>query len=452
MNVLRLAAAAEGALAVALLIDPQLVFGLLLSANVSGAAIVVGRFAGLAFLGLSLACWPERGASARRLALRAMLAYNALATLYLVSLGSAGEWVGPLLWPAAVIHAALTVGCIVVLRRAGGLVKAASFAFVLCALTLAQQASAHDARPAYLQIQEITPGRYDVLWRTPVLSGARLPVSLRLPDAMRTIAPTAVQELSDSLVERRLVEADVDALARARIEFPGLEATITDVLVRVAFLDGTSSTRLVRGNRPWVELTAAPGSVTVAGAYLAHGVEHILFGYDHLLFVLALILIVPSTRMLFFTVTAFTIAHSLTLALATLRVVHVPGPPVEASIALSILLLATELVRARRGQIGLTARWPWLVAFGFGLLHGFGFASALIDLGLPQGDIPLALFAFNVGVECGQLCFVAAVLSLAALARRIRPVARMGRYASQAAPYAIGALAAFWFVERLARF
>src|SRR5262249_12911818 len=143
-------------------------------------------------------------------------------------------------------------------------------------------------------------------------------------------------------------------------------------------------------------------------------------GFDHLLFVLGLVLIVPSRRVLLVTITAFTVAHSITLALATLGVVHVPGPPVEASIALSILLLATEIVHRERGVVGLTARWPWLVAFTFGLLRGFGFASALSDIGLPQGDIPLALFAFNVGVECGQLAFVGAVLVILAVMRRAR--------------------------------
>ena len=157
--------------------------------------------------------------------------------------------------------------------------------------------------------------------------------------------------------------------------------------------------------------------------------------------------------MLFLTITAFTVAHSITLALATLGVVHVPGPPVEAAIALSILLLATEIVHARRGEIGLTARWPWVVAFAFGLLHGFGFASALRDIGLPQGDIPLALFAFNVGVECGQLAFVAVVLAPGG-ARPAHPARRLASSATRrsAAPYAIGTLAAFWFFERLARF
>src|SRR5262249_12390020 len=150
-----------------------------------------------------------------------------------------------------------------------------------------------------------------------------------------------------------------------------------------------------------------------------HGIEHILFGFDHLLFVLALILIVRNTRLLLLTVTAFTVAHSITLSLATLGVVHVPRPPVEACIALSILLLASEIVRSQRSQPSLTARWPWAVAFSFGLLHGLGFASALIDVGLPQGEVPLALFAFNLGVEAGQLAFIAAVVGVIWLGGKI---------------------------------
>jgi hydrogenase/urease accessory protein HupE len=324
-------------------------------------------------------------------------------------------------------------------------------ALALSVVCLGQAAAGHDARPAYLQIREIAPGRYDVLWRTPVLSGMRLPVSLRLPDAMRSVTEPTPQELSDSLVERRLVEADAGALDGARVEFPGLEATITDVLVRTSLLDGTRSTTLVRPSRPWVELGAARGALEVAGAYLIHGAEHIALGLDHLLFVLALMLIVRSTKQLLWTVTAFTLAHSITLALATLGVVRVPGPPVEAAIALSILLLASEILRLARGEPSLTARRPWLVAFCFGLLHGFGFAGALTAVGLPPGDVPLALFAFNVGVELGQLAFIAAVLPLVALARRIR---RPGfeRHALPLTARAIGVLAAFWFFERLAGF
>ena len=325
-------------------------------------------------------------------------------------------------------------------------------AVLFASLAAARATHAHEIRPAYLEIQETEAGRFQVLWRTPVLAGMRLPVALKLPDDVKNLEVPTVQELTDSLVERRRVDAGPEGLAGKRIEFVGLELTITDVLVRVEMLDGRKWTSIARASQPWVEIRASGGPLEVLRTYLAHGMEHILLGYDHLLFVLALILIVPSARVLFFTITAFTLAHSLTLALATLGVVHVPGPPVEASIALSILLLATELVHARRGELRLTARWPWLVAFAFGLLHGFGFASALLDVGLPQADIPLALFAFNIGVECGQLAFVAVVLSLATLARRFRFAARVERYASQAAPYAIGTLAAFWFFERLARF
>ena len=333
------------------------------------------------------------------------------------------------------------------------MLKSRAFRIVLalCALALWQDASAHDARPAYLQIQEITPGRYDVLWRTPVLSRMLLPVELKLPDAVHGVTQPVVQELSDSLVERRLVEARPGALEGARIEFPGLQATITDVLVRVTLLDGTRSTMLARPSRPWIELKAAGGPLTVVGIYLAHGFEHILLGFDHLLFVLALILIVRSTRTLLWTITAFTLAHSITLALATLGVVRVPGPPVEAAIALSILLLASEILRLHHGKGSLTARWPWVVAFSFGLLHGFGFAGALTAVGLPPGDIPLALFAFNVGVELGQLAFIAAVLGVTSLARRT-PLSRLEHHALPVTARAIGILAAFWFWQRLASF
>jgi hypothetical protein len=456
MRVLALATACEAPLGLALLVDPSIVFRWLLGAEASGAGLVMGRVAGIALLGLVVACWPGRGGRAGRLpALRAMLIYNALATLYLLHLGIGGEWVGPLLWPAAVLHALVTLWCFVAIRRreTGPLLSPAlALAFVLGGLSLGQAALAHDARPAYLQIDETTPGRYDVLWRTPVLSGMRLPVVLKLPDAARDVTEPAVRELSDSIVERRLIEADAGALEGARIEFAGLQATITDVLVRVALLDGTRSTTLVRPSRPWVEIMGSRGSLAVAGAYVAHGVEHILFGFDHLLFVLALILIVRSLRVLLWTITAFTLAHSLTLALATLGVVRVPGPPVEATIALSIGLLASEILRMRRGEPSATARWPWLVAFSFGLLHGFGFAGALTAVGLPRGDIPLALFAFNVGVELGQLAFIAAVLGMMAVARRLTLLPVIERRALPVAAYAIGTLAAFWFFQRLGGF
>jgi len=323
---------------------------------------------------------------------------------------------------------------------------------LLCAFIPARQARAHDARPAYLQITETSKGRYTVLWRIPVLSGMRLPVALRLPEPLRDVREPALQQLDDSVVERRFVEGGSGSLAGARVEFVGLEATITDVLVRIELLDGSRSTALVHPARPWLEIATSSSALAVLGAYLRHGIEHILFGFDHLLFVLALILIVPRRRVLFATITAFTLAHSITLALAALGVVHVPGPPVEAAIALSVLLLATELVRLQRGQPSLTSRWPWLVAFSFGLLHGFGFAGALTAVGLPPSDVPLALFAFNVGVELGQLAFIVAVLAILGLARKVVRSPGAERVALRGAGYAIGILAAFWFLERLARF
>ena len=316
----------------------------------------------------------------------------------------------------------------------------------------ASGAWAHETRPAYLEINETLPGRYDVVWRTPLLAGMRLPVLLRFPDNVRNITEPALRELSDSLVERRVIDADSTGLVGKRIEFTGLQGTLTDVLVRVHLHDGERSTTLVHPSQPWVAITASGGLLAVAGAYLRHGIEHILFGYDHLLFVLALMLLVRYRRVLFLTITAFTLAHSITLALATLGIVHLPGPPVEAAIALSILLLAVEIIRLQRGEMSFTARWPWLVAFSFGLLHGFGFASALADIGLPRGDVPLALFTFNVGVELGQLAFIAVALGTQALMNRHEVSGALERYARPAASYAVGILASFWFFERVAGF
>jgi len=325
-------------------------------------------------------------------------------------------------------------------------------ALLIALLAALPGAQAHEARPCYLEIKEVAPGHYDLLWRTPVLSGRRLPLALQLPEGVRDRKEPVVQALADSLLERRWVDAGPDGLAGKRIEFPGLQLTITDVLVRVKFLDGRTLQSVVRPAQPWVEIAASQGPFAVLGSYITLGIEHILFGYDHLLFVLALILIVRTTRVLVWTITAFTLAHSVTLALATLGVVHVPGPPVEAAIALSILLLAGEILRLRRAEASLMANWPWVVAFTFGLLHGFGFAGALTAIGLPSNAVPLALFGFNVGVELGQLMFIAVVLGTLAVLKRLplpRPIAQ---HAMPAAAYAIGSLAAFWFLERLAGF
>lgn len=327
-----------------------------------------------------------------------------------------------------------------------------SLGLALLALLLSCSALAHDSRPAYLEIRQISDTRFDLLWRIPVMSGMPLPVVLKLPTDVRNVTEPVVRELSDSRVERRMIEAP-GGLAGQRIEFPGLQGTIADVLVRIEGTDGQITTKLVRGSTPWIDIAAPAGSaLDVFSAFVAHGIEHILLGYDHLLFVMALMLIVRSTKALVLTVTAFTLAHSITLALAALGVVQVPGPPVEATIAFSIVLVAAEIVRLRRGEPSLTARQPWLVAFCFGLLHGFGFAGALSEIGLPQGDVPLALLAFNIGVELGQLAFIAAVLAVVAVVRRLRFADGLRHQLGRLAPYVIGSLAAFWFVERVAAF
>jgi len=329
-------------------------------------------------------------------------------------------------------------------------IAARSLVVLLAALPAAH---AHEVRPAYLEVKETAPGQFSVLWRTPVLAGMRLPVALKLPDGVSDVKDRTTQELADSLLERRWIDAGANGLAGKRIEFPGLQLTITDVLVRVEMLDGRTWSTLVRPSQAWIEIAATPSGWEVAGTYLRLGIEHILGGVDHLLFVLALVLLVKGWRRLIGTITAFTVAHSITLAAATLGWVQMPGPPVEACIALSIALVAAELLRTH-DRASLALRWPWLIAFAFGLLHGLGFAGALREIGLPQQAIPLALFFFNAGVELGQLLFIAAVLAFAALARRIarRLAAPPPAWTWRVPPYAIGGVAGFWVIQRIAAF
>lgn len=307
-------------------------------------------------------------------------------------------------------------------------------------------AEAHESRPAYLQIRETGPGRYALLWRTPVNSGMPLPVVLQLPKAVRSVDEPVVQRLNDSTVERRRIELPDGALAGQRIAFVGLQATITDVLVRASWLDGRQVTEIVRPARPWIELTERQNAWQVAKTYTTLGIEHILMGIDHLLFVVGLMIIVSSTRSLIKTITAFTVAHSITLGLATLGYASVPADPLNAAIALSILFLGVEVIRLWRGETSFTLRHPWIVAFAFGLLHGFGFASGLTVLGLPSGDIPLALLCFNVGVEIGQLAFVVIILLL----HRALGILQFNLpgWAHYVPGYIVGTLGAYWTIER----
>ncbi|HYA21260.1 MAG TPA: HupE/UreJ family protein [Burkholderiales bacterium] len=323
-------------------------------------------------------------------------------------------------------------------------------ALLLALLIVPTEVQAHEARPAYLEIKETAPGQFSVLWRTPVLAGTRLPIALQLPRSVRNLKDPIVQELADSVVERRWIDAGRDGLAGKRIDFIGLQLTITDVLVRVEMLDGRTLQNIARPSQPWVEMAASQTWSEVAGTYIVHGIRHILFGADHLLFVLGLLLIVMDRWMLVKTVTAFTLAHSITLAAATLGFAEVPMLPLNAAIALSILFLGPEVVRSWRGETSFTIRHPWVVAFAFGLLHGFGFASALTSAGLPRQELPLALFSFNVGVEIGQLGFVALVLAMEHSFRVLE--IRWPRWVRALPGYTVGTLGAFWTLQRVALF
>ena len=309
--------------------------------------------------------------------------------------------------------------------------------------------AAHEVRPSYLELQEDRAGEFEVLFKTPMRGDLRLSLSATFSGRTDALIPATTRTTGDAAVQTWRFKAR-DPLRGQIVAIAGLENTMTDALVRVSFLDGTSWVRRLTPQEPSAAIPLLQNGWSVAGLYLKLGVEHILLGVDHLLFVLALLIITRRTWLLIKTVTAFTIAHSLTLALATLGYVHVPPAPVEALIALSIAFVAVEIVRQWHGQDGLTARAPWVVAFTFGLLHGLGFAGALSEIGLPEGQIPLALFFFNVGVEIGQLLFIAAVLGMFAVVRRMRP--SWPRWARLAAPYAIGSIAMFWVIERVAAF
>jgi hypothetical protein len=318
---------------------------------------------------------------------------------------------------------------------------------LLTVLLLANQGSnAHEVRPAFLDLSETTPNLFLMTWKVPALGEFRLGITPRWPASCHVVGELSSMQAGGAFIEHGQVGCDLE-LAGQTITIDGLGATMTDVLVRIRTADGAVRTARLTPSSPSFTVPAHAGPLMVLSAYIGLGIEHILLGVDHLLFVLCLLLLVRGIRNLLATVTAFTLAHSITLAAATLGFIRVPAAPVEATIALSIVFLASELVRG--GARHTVARsYPWLVAFSFGLLHGLGFAGALAEVGLPQGEIPLALFAFNVGVELGQLAFVSAVLSLVRLAR-LMPW-RMPAWASGAAGYAIGSVAAFWVFARLA--
>jgi len=287
------------------------------------------------------------------------------------------------------------------------------------------------------------------MWKVPAQGESRLAVEVRFPEGTTLVTrPHGV--FSDTAYVERWQVGHKGGLAGQTLSIDGIASGVTDVIVRVERQDGTSQVERLLPQRPQFTVKGATGTAEVARSYLLLGVEHILGGVDHLLFVLALLLIVHGAKRIVATITAFTVAHSMTLVAATLGWVHVPGPPVEAMIALSIVFVATEVVNGLRGKPGLTARAPWVVAFSFGLLHGFGFAGALAEVGLPQKAIPVALLMFNVGVEVGQLLFVAFLLGARAILARLPT--NLPAWTRIVPPYAIGAVAMFWVIERIGAF
>ncbi len=314
---------------------------------------------------------------------------------------------------------------------------------LLAALLLAVPAAADELRPFYLDMQEQRPGEWQILWKWPLAdAGAARP---QLPPQCR-LAMLPPRRVVGALLATGQARCS-RPLAGSLVGVAGLAPGGPDGLIRIATLGQPVQSAQLRPDAPLLRVAARPGRWQVAGSYFGIGVDHILGGIDHLLFVVALVLLLRRPWPVVAAATAFTLAHSLTLAGTTLGLVGLPQAPVEVVIALSILFLAVEIVKATPGQPRLSERRPGLVAFLFGLLHGFGFAGALREVGLPDGEVPLALLAFNLGVEAGQLLIIAAAAGLLALLRRAAPATL--RPAMLASAYAIGITAAYWVFDRV---
>jgi hydrogenase/urease accessory protein HupE len=317
---------------------------------------------------------------------------------------------------------------------------------ILFSWVLIGTAAAHESQPGSLEIKQLARDRFDITWRAPIYYGRPHPAKLQLPEDWETIGQPTERRRVDAIVFHRVISTGGKSVEGMIIRFPGLEATITDVFVRLTRLDGTFMTTVARPTKNWAELRGERPWHATAGEYLGLGFHHILMGVDHLLFVLGLLLIVQGRMMLLKTITSFTVAHSITLAIATLGYAKAPLPPLNTAIALSILFLGPEVVRSRRGETSLTIRFPWLVAFAFGLLHGFGFASGLSTTGMPKAELPWALLWFNVGVELGQLVFVFLALALAWSFKALE--IRWPRWARALPGYTVGSLGAYWTIQR----
>jgi hypothetical protein len=308
---------------------------------------------------------------------------------------------------------------------------------LLLLLCFAPHLQAHEVRPGYLELTENSGGDLRILWRQPIAGVYAVPLLPTISTGWLQSEPYSSSRTDTSYVREWRIPAPHAELAGASVEVQGLERTITDVLLRVVYANGTEFTQLLNATKPGLPIRQ----------YLELGFTHIWSGIDHLLYICGLVLLVRDTRSLVKTITGFTVAHSITLGAAALGYVNVAAAPVEATIALSIAYVAAEVVNARQGRASLVRRAPWVMAFGFGLLHGLGFAGALSEVGLPAHAIPLALLLFNIGIEIGQLTFVALLLLSAGALWRMAPglVSRL----SWAPPHVIGSLACFWLIERV---
>lgn len=320
---------------------------------------------------------------------------------------------------------------------------------LLASFLVAPASLAHEIRPALLDITEEPGGAIQVTWKVPTRGDRALALTPVFPSDWRPAGLPSGRRVPGAWIQYSSWRSEVGSLVGQSVEIEGLSALQTDVLLRIDLADGTAHSAILRPSDASFLIPAIASRSEVAWSYWRMGATHILEGVDHLLFLLALLLIVSGFWKLLQALTAFTLAHSLTLALATLGFVHVPPAPTEAVIALSILFVAAEIVRKQRGEVGLTERRPWLVALAFGLFHGLGFAGALSQVGVPAHEVPLALLMFNIGVETGQVLFVVAVVAAMAALRRLPLSLPEGAW--RLAPYSIGALAAFWTIERLVK-
>ncbi len=309
------------------------------------------------------------------------------------------------------------------------------------------RADAHPLAPALLQIRELPEGKAEVSWKTSVLQVRGSHVVPELPPECTPVGTSKVAEEGDSVTETFTVECAGGGLVGKTVGVVGLGDGRNDALLRIALADGRVIQEVLRVGASTFVIPETGRPSSVFTGYIRLGFDHILTGLDHLLFVFGLLLLATSTRLLIETITAFTVGHSITLSLAALGIAKVPSGPVEVLIAFSIFILAVELARGPRTSPTMLRRFPWVMAFLFGLLHGLGFAGALREIGLPPNEVPLSLFSFNVGIEAGQLAFVFVILALGFALRRV--LERLPTWSERVPVYGIGCLSAYWVLERL---